>query len=59
MFPEGTALSDAHRVATRIEQMLEASLNPRAHVTTHLESASDHDELHPQEREVSPPRMPS
>ena len=50
VFPEGVSLTDAHREATRIEQVLEASLEPRGHVTTHLESAADHDELHPHER---------
>jgi cation diffusion facilitator family transporter len=51
LFPEGTLLSDAHRTATVIETVIEQSLEPRAHVTTHLESLSDHDQLHPHERE--------
>lgn len=54
VFPEGVSLTDAHREATRIEQVLEASLEPRGHVTTHLESAADHDELHPHERAAAP-----
>ena len=47
VFPEGTALAEAHRTATAIEQVIEQSLPPRAHVTSHLECASDHDILHP------------
>ena len=50
LFPEGVSLVDAHRTATSIEQVIEHALEPRAHVTTHLESAADHAELHPQER---------
>jgi len=50
LFPDGTSLSDAHRTATGIEQVIEQSLEPRAFVTTHLECASDHDALHPEER---------
>ncbi|MFZ4778825.1 MAG: cation diffusion facilitator family transporter [Terrimicrobiaceae bacterium] len=46
IFPEGESLTDAHRVATEIEKVIEASLPPRAFVTTHLESASDHGEHH-------------
>ena len=52
LFPEGTLLADAHRTATAIETVIEQSLEPRAHVTTHLECRSDHDQLHPYEREV-------
>ena len=50
VFPAGSSLADAHRAATRIEQLLQESLEPRAYVTTHLECASDHDDLHPDER---------
>jgi cation diffusion facilitator family transporter len=54
VFPSGTLLAQAHREATRIEQLVQESLEPRAYVTTHLESASDHDELHPDERVDKP-----
>lgn len=47
VFPESTPLQAAHRVATAIEQELGLSVQPRAYVTTHLECASDHDEVHP------------
>ncbi len=50
IFPPGTSLADAHRIATQIERAIETSLLPRAHVTSHLECYSDHDELHPGER---------
>jgi cation diffusion facilitator family transporter len=46
VFPDGTSLADAHRTATEIERVVGASLEPQATLTTHLESASDHDELH-------------
>jgi divalent metal cation (Fe/Co/Zn/Cd) transporter len=54
VFPADTSLAQAHREATRIEHLIQESLEPRAYVTTHLESASDHDELHPDERPENP-----
>jgi cation diffusion facilitator family transporter len=47
IFPEGISLADAHAMATAIERVVEESLEPRAYVTTHLESAANHDALHP------------
>jgi cation diffusion facilitator family transporter len=49
LFPNEASLAEAHRTATKIERVIESSLEPRAFVTTHLECASDHAELHPQE----------
>ena len=46
LFPEGESLKHAHLVATEIEEIIEAALQPRAFVTTHLECASDHDATH-------------
>jgi divalent metal cation (Fe/Co/Zn/Cd) transporter len=46
VFPDKFSLADAHRTATEIEGVVEASLEPRAAMTTHLESASDHDDVH-------------
>jgi len=46
IFPAGTSLVDAHRQATAIERVIERTIEPRAHVTTHLESVTDHDDLH-------------
>lgn len=48
VFPEGTSLVEAHRIATDVERVVATSLEPRAHVTTHLECAATHDELHPE-----------
>jgi len=50
LFPEGLSLRKAHRIATEIERVIETSLEPRAYVTTHLESAADHENLHPHEQ---------
>jgi cation diffusion facilitator family transporter len=59
VFPADTSLAQAHREATRIEQVIQESLEPRAYVTTHLECASDHDELHPDERLAKPVPTPA
>jgi len=50
LFPEDLSLAEAHRTALDIESVIEASVEPRAFVTTHLECASDHDMLHPHEK---------
>jgi cation diffusion facilitator family transporter len=50
LFPKDSSLTQAHRTATDIERVVGASLEPNAHVTTHLESALDHDALHPDEK---------
>jgi len=41
-FPPDILLRDAHRVATEIEESLEKSIRPAAHVITHLECEGDH-----------------
>ena len=46
VFPVGVLLSDAHRIATEIEEVLGSKVAPKAKVTTHLESALDHHILH-------------
>jgi cation diffusion facilitator family transporter len=51
LFPEEVSLLNAHQTATEIERVIKVSLKPRAYVTTHLECASDHDALHPDERD--------
>jgi cation diffusion facilitator family transporter len=48
VFPAGVLLSDAHRIATEIEEVLGSKVAPKAKVTTHLESALDHHILHQQ-----------
>jgi cation diffusion facilitator family transporter len=52
VFPAGVSLQEAHRTATEVEQVIESSPLSRVHMTTHLESAADHDELHP-ERQIA------
>lgn len=47
VFPGGTSLAEAHRIATEIEHAVEESFQMRAYVATHLECATTHDELHP------------
>jgi cation diffusion facilitator family transporter len=47
LFPDEMLLKDAHRLATEIERAVEQSLPKRVHITTHLECAGDHDEIHP------------
>ena len=46
LFPDGESLKQAHLVATEIEEIIEAALQPRAFVTTHLECVSDHETPH-------------
>jgi cation diffusion facilitator family transporter len=46
LFPESTTIGEAHRVATEIENVVAARLEPRAYVTTHLEAIEDHDDVH-------------
>jgi len=43
-FPPDILLRDAHRVATAIEDSLEKSIHPAAHVITHLECEGDHND---------------
>ena len=50
LFPEGASLVEAHRTATAIESVIGDALEPRAFVSTHLECASDHRQLHPHEQ---------
>lgn len=45
VFPDHVLLSDAHRMATEIEQILDAAW-PGAVTTTHLETRGDHDVVH-------------
>jgi cation diffusion facilitator family transporter len=47
LFPDDILLKDAHRLATEIEAAVETSVRHKLYITTHLECAGDHDELHP------------
>jgi cation diffusion facilitator family transporter len=46
LFPRDTAVGDAHRLATKLEDRLPAELSRPAEVITHLESEEDHEEVH-------------
>ena len=46
LFPEGLLLKDAHLMATEIEQVVAEACDDEVHLTTHLESAEDHDVVH-------------
>ncbi|HUX21232.1 MAG TPA: cation diffusion facilitator family transporter [Spirochaetia bacterium] len=46
VFPQEVPLGDAHRTATEIERIIERQLPAQSHVTTHLESGTDHAESH-------------
>jgi cation diffusion facilitator family transporter len=50
LFPDGVSLQEAHRLATEIEHVVEATVEPRAHVTSHLECLVDHELVHAGER---------
>ena len=49
LFPQDTSIRDAHRAATEIEKVIETTLEPGAHVTSHLEAIEDHTEVHANE----------
>lgn len=46
LFAGATALCEAHRIATEIEEKIEEALAPPVHVVTHLESIEDHHAIH-------------
>jgi len=46
LFPQATALGEAHRLATLVEERLGAELETPAEVTTHLEALEDHANVH-------------
>ncbi len=50
LFPEACSLSEAHAIATEIEEVVGRGVEPGAHVTTHLEPADGHDEAHDDRR---------
>ena len=45
-FTRDILLRDAHAVATQIEETVERTIHPAAHVITHLECDGDHDDSH-------------
>jgi cation diffusion facilitator family transporter len=46
LFPQATAVGEAHRLATMLEERMTTDLEVPAEVTTHLESLEDHAEVH-------------
>ncbi len=49
LFPQLTSVSEAHRLATIVEERLPAELGVPAEVVTHLESLEDHADVHREE----------
>ena len=49
LFPNTMTISEAHQIATQIEESVAADLPSRAYVTTHLEALEDHDQVHSSE----------
>lgn len=52
VFPDTMAIVDAHRIATGIEQSIRDTLEPSAHVITHLEPREDHKNMHPRSKAI-------
>ncbi len=48
LFPQGTLLGDAHKLATAMEEGIARDLNMKTEVTSHLETLEDHHEVHSQ-----------
>jgi len=46
LFPHGTPVGEAHRIATQVEERLPEGLGVPAEVITHLESLEDHASVH-------------
>jgi cation diffusion facilitator family transporter len=46
LFPKGTLLEDAHKVATQLESTIKINMNVQTNVITHLEPIDIHDETH-------------
>ena len=55
LFPHSTSVSEAHRLATTLEERLPAELGMPAEVMTHLESLEDHADVHTQEHYTGKP----
>jgi cation diffusion facilitator family transporter len=55
LFPRLTSVSEAHRLATILEERLPAELGMPAEVTTHLESVEDHADVHHEQHYTGKP----
>jgi len=55
LFPHETAVGEAHRLATTLEERLPQELGKPAEVITHLESLEDHEDVHATEHYTGKP----
>ena len=55
LFPRLTSVTEAHRLATILEERLPTELGMPAEVTTHLESVEDHADVHREEHYTGKP----
>ncbi len=55
LFPHATAVGEAHRLATLLEERLPVELAGPAEVITHLESLEDHEDVHSREHYTGRP----
>src|SRR5271157_3858042 len=55
LFPQLTSVSEAHRLATMVEERLPAELGMPAEVITHLESLEDHADVHHEQHYTGKP----
>ena len=55
LFPRLTSVSEAHRLATILEERLPAELGTPAEVITHLESLEDHGDVHREQHYTGKP----
>ncbi len=55
LFPRLTSVSEAHALATKLEERLPVDLKNPAEVITHLESLEDHAEVHHQQHYTGKP----
>jgi cation diffusion facilitator family transporter len=55
LFPQSTSVSEAHGLATILEERLPVELGMPAEVTTHIESLEDHADVHHQQHYTGKP----
>jgi len=55
LFPRLTPVSEAHRLATILEERLPAELEMPAEIITHLESLEDHADVHHEQHYTGKP----
>ena len=55
LFPRLTTVSEAHRLATVLEERLSAEVGMPAEVITHLECLEDHAEVHREQHYTGKP----